>query len=807
MTRVERDRSLVFRVLRDEWRKGRLSLAGLSRGDRVLATAALSVIAVACLVIVASAAGVWALGPTTGVVGRYVDPDLRAPVDIPVVVIPLICIGLAVSAGTLATASIRNLAATARRALIPVILANAALGGMALTTRGATQVVADAVGGNPLVPRLVAFTGVVGIGSAVLLAGLVLVRPARIRSLAAVVAAAPYVTVLAAAMLAAGQHGKVAPLHQAIYPDFPPVLSLVGTVMAPLLLLVGLTSGMLFLLTLWQTATWSRASARQLGGRLGAHGMRLWWLLWLLLAMKLTWLVVGLNGALPLLLGGASAAWSNVRSDDAASWAYAAVLGLGAGRWLLGRTKQVSERRALRHAPVVAAAIGAFFLILAAIPIAVFVVEGVAPRSPGASLAAATTMGACLTDWPGAGFGSLLGCLGLQLPAWLSVYLLIVVVGALVAGLLIASRRRGDDAAIFLVALGAMALPRALAAARAAAPSEFPAFALLPAFNAPQAETMDIVVTLLVLALAVSWWIHRQSTVTPYALIVILVVSTLVIQGGSVVPTASIAAFAALAVVFPVLYELCFDSEELNAKAPGRATRVLTDLGVRTLALTLLAATVAVGLTNEASSTQQLAFIIFGLPFVVAVTAAAVTSPLDAAVAREVQVDGQPEDPVRKSRALQPMIAGVLIVAMAALIGSALQPQTRWLYPTSSERLATITTRIDAVGKAVPELVMAPDAATGERLQAVWDAEVVWLRENAAPDCATYVWRRWRQVLDRLRELALVIVATDAASAGVAPDDIEALRRQTESIPPAFSADAADLTAELSQAQEGCSAG
>ncbi|MEJ7748583.1 MAG: hypothetical protein WKF56_04730 [Candidatus Limnocylindrales bacterium] len=807
MIRVNGDRGLVIRVLREEWRAGRLSLGGLPRGDRQLAIAALSVIAAACLVIVAAAVGVSALGPTAGVVGSYVDPALRAPIDVPLVVIPLICIGLAVGSGTLASAAIRTGGSAARRALIAVILGNAALGGIALTNLGATQVVAEAVGAQTLVPRLVGLTGVVGIGSAILLAGLVLARPARGRSLVPIVAAAPYVIVLAAAVLAAGQQGTLGPFQQAIYPAFPPILSLVGTVMVPLLLLVGLTSGMLFLLTLWQATTWSRASARLLGGRLGAYGSRMGWVLWLLLAMKLAWLSLGLGGALPPLLGGASAAWSAVRSDDVASWAYAVLLALGAGLWLLTNSRPVTERRALGYAPVVVAAIGGFSLILAAIPMVVFVVEGVAPRAAGASLAAATTWGGCLTDWPAAGLGSLVGCIGLQLPAWLNVYLLAVVGTALVAGLLIVARRGRDDAAVFLVVLGAMGLPRALAAARATAPPDFPAVAMLPAFNAPQPETMDVVVTLLVLALAALWWAGRQTTVRPYSLIVILVVSTLVVHAGSVVPTASIAAFAALAIVFPVAYELCFDSEALNADAPGRGTRLLTDLGIRSLALTLLAATVAVGLASEPSSTQQFAFIIFGLPFVVTVTAAAVTPPRGVRGSSERPPVAEQPGRAQRNQPFRPILAGVLIVAAAAVVGSLLQPQTRWLYPTSGERLNELTTRMDAVGTAVIELASAPEAGTGEKLQDLWKAEVVWLQEHAAPACASPVWRRSRQLLDRLRELGLVFVATDAASAGVAPTDLQALMQQTETIPLAVQADAASFSEEVSAARAACAGG
>ena len=553
-----RPRSFVGPLM-SEWRTGHLSLSGLSRGDRLLAIAALMVIAGACGVLILAAFGERTVGPTIGVVGKYVESGIRGPLVVPMLVVPLVCLGVAVGEACVTAAAVRRGGGHVRRTLLALIVTNLALGGIAASTQGAIDAAIDLVGGNPLVSTLWRVTAVLGVGSAVALAIVVTLRPTLGRWLAPTLAAAPFVAAFITLLLAIGQQGSLSHLQRAVYPDFPPVYSLMAAVLAPLLFLVGLTTALLFLLALWQATTWSRASARLVGKRLGLQGGRHWWLLPGLLGVKLTWLALGLAGALPPMLGGASDAWSRIRTDDATSWAYAAILALVAGAWLLRARRPIGEKRALHYASSVVIAVALFFFVLAAIPMVSFAALGLLPTELPVAIPPDPALATCLTGTPRAAASSLVMCLGLWLTSWQSTWILLVVVVALVAGVVIGLRRPRDASSIFLLVLGAWALPRALRAAGITPPAELPGMASLPQLNAPQPETMDVVITLGVLVLAVLWWAERQRTVSPFALVVILVVSTLAIHGATFAPTATLAAFALLAVIFPVIYDLCFE--------------------------------------------------------------------------------------------------------------------------------------------------------------------------------------------------------------------------------------------------------
>jgi hypothetical protein len=765
-------------ALKAEWRTGRLSLSGLSRGDRLLAIAALVVIAAACGVLILAALGERTLGPTIGVVGKYVESGIRGPLVVPVLVVPLVCLGLAVGEASVTAAAVRQGGAHVRRTLLALIVTNLALGGIAASTQGAVEVAVDLVGGNPLVSSLWRVTAVLGVGSAVALAIVVTLRPTLGRWLAPTLAAAPFVAAFITLLLGLGQQGTMTALQRAIYPDFPPVFSLMSAVLAPLLFLVGLTSALLFLLALWQATTWSRASARLVGKRLGVQGGRYWWLLPALLGMKLTWLALGLADALPPMLGGASDAWSRIRSDDVTSWTYAAILALVAGVWLLQARRPIGEKQALRHASSVVIAVALLFFVLAAIPMMSFAALGLSPAALPVAVPPDPDLATCVTGTPRAAASSFVMCLGLWLTSWQSTWILLVVIAALVAGVAIRLRRPRDASSIFLLVFGAWALPRALTAARITPPAEFPGMASLPALNAPQPETMDVVVTFGVLVLAVLWWAKRPRTVSPFALVVILVVSTLAIHGATFAPTATLAAFALLAVIFPVIYDLCFDSEEINKPGPDRGARVLADVGVRALALTLFASALAVGVSASTSTTTLFAYFIFGLPFIATITAVTLTSRTGASAARDAR---RQRDQVW--RAALPVAAGGAVILSAALLAALLQPQVRSLYPTAHERVTEVEARMSGATIAADAVAQTLDDTAGEQLEEIWRTELAWIRENPPPDCAASLWANWRETLDDLREVGLAFAAANTLGVDASPLEVGLLQEKLTALP------------------------
>lgn len=198
--------------LREEWRTGHLSVVGLPPTERFLVVGSLLIIASACVLVVFAAIGGGALGPEIGVVGKYVGAGIRGPLRVPVIVVPLTCLGLAVGQAAVAAAAARTGGGRARRMVVAIVLTNLALGGIAATTQGAVDAAIDAVpAGNMLVSGLWATTAALGFGSAVAVTALVIARPSAGRWLTPVLAALPFLAVSMALLLAAGPEGRLTP--------------------------------------------------------------------------------------------------------------------------------------------------------------------------------------------------------------------------------------------------------------------------------------------------------------------------------------------------------------------------------------------------------------------------------------------------------------------------------------------------------------------------------------------------------------------------------------------------------------------
>jgi hypothetical protein len=781
-------------VVRSEWRRGHFSLAGLTRSERWLAVGALGIVAFACLLDVIAAFGNGWLGPTIGVAGRNVDPDLTAPVDAPIAVVVLICLGLGLGGASIAAGMMASRGRDGRREIVAVVVGLLALAGVVLTSSGATSIVVDAVGSASIVSALWIATGVTSVGVAVAL-GVMALRPEpRWRSLAAAIAALPFALVLAAGALGANASGRLNVVQQAIYPDFPPAISTLGAVTGPLFFLVGITAGMLLLLTVWQTATFSRAASRQLARIIGGWDRRHPWVLWLLLGVKITWLGFGIAGRLPALLGDRWQGWSSIASDDLGSWVVAFGLAVFGAVALLRARGRVDERSALRYAPVVILAVALFFLLLAIIPVTVLLIETVAPRAPGATLPDVATVSGCWSQALPRGPGVFVACLGVVIPSYLTVYLLLVVLAALLVGVAIARLRRGESTALFLLVLGAWNLPRAIGNIVATPPPELEWLAQLPHLNPPQPETVDVAVTVVVLALAVLNVGRSGKLVNPVALAMILVVSTLVIEGTSLLPTASFTLVAALVVVFPVLYELGFSAAADEQSEPaGR----LVALGVRAFGITLFVATVTLGLAAESTTGEQLAFLVVGIPLVITITAASLSTVRDNAPSLPSR--GAPVPAYAAG-----LLAGVAIAGGAAGLGALAAPAVSTVYPTAGEHLGALKQQINAVYGSVVNFGKDPGEDSGERLISTWSDGVKWLREHRPPDCAADAWRAWRISLNDVRHLGLAVDAALAPNAPGSPTERDALRGVLGSLPAEIAADFNRMHAELMSASDAC---
>ncbi len=263
--------------LREEWRTGHLSLAGLRGSDRLIARLAVGVILVACGLIVALGLGFILPGGATAVPGRLLAE--RAPVEVPTLSMALACMGLAAAGATVAVAASHPGRPSDRLPLIIFSLMFAGLGGLGLATVGAVAVVVDIVPSTPILVPAYTATSVLALVCAVALPLASLTRLRRRRWLAPLVGCAPFLALLVTIVLSSGDVGTLTPWVNAQFIDYPAVLPVAAIIFGPILFLIGSTTGLLILWTFWGTATWSRASARQVGTHLAHQAGRLWWLL------------------------------------------------------------------------------------------------------------------------------------------------------------------------------------------------------------------------------------------------------------------------------------------------------------------------------------------------------------------------------------------------------------------------------------------------------------------------------------------------------------------------------------------------
>ena len=280
-----------------------------------------------------------------------------------------------------------------------------------------------------------------------------------------------------------------------------------------------------------------------------------------LLGAKLVWVAVGLAGALPAWLGGASAIWSHSWNDGAASWAIAAALGIAFAALL-----------ALRPAldtPTVATGLVAIAVILASSAL-----QFVADTADTALRAWWDRERLPLLTW---------------FTEWWSDYSVVLTIGLLAAAAPVglAVFRRNRTIGVFLVLLGTWALPRAIAVAINLAEKPRGAVAdgtLVERHNRLgwiDLVSLDVAVTVAVAILAALWWRGRQRAVPPRALLFVLLGSTIATYTAQLLPdTFRAGRFFYLGIVFPLAYQFLLDSESLNERAPARSVRVLAATGL-----------------------------------------------------------------------------------------------------------------------------------------------------------------------------------------------------------------------------------
>jgi hypothetical protein len=582
--------------------EGRLRLGDLAPAVRWPGLAALGLVVVAALAILAEAFAIPLPGGTLQLPGRLVAEP--APVPVPNLAITGFLLGLAPASVALVASALVVPRRSTRAVILAVAGVNLSVGASALANLPLATAVGDV---DPIAPPAIAIGcgGAIAASFVVALGGLLppqdgLTRPAS--RLVTVLAAVP--GMLLAATYLVGLLGS-APMptpRPAGMEAFPDVLHIgAAGVAAPL---YGALSRILPLvlapIVLWEAATWARASRAELAAPIVRRVDRVPWLLLALVAAKLGWLALGYLGRLPASLGGAAGAWATSAGRTPVAWLIAAAFALAAMAWLARRTSPPISERGIR--PGMRFVVGGFT--------AGSVVGGVFVVAAGILLLLPVTGPFELAIRLGGLAGDLIQPLQVA-----------TVPVALVAGLVLL--RRGHVATGgFLAVAGAWMAPRALFVG-AVMVGIVPSDAVNPL--AVDLVTIDALITIAVAILALVLVAGRRTGADAGSLALVLVVSTLMAHGGTLVPAAFASVLVLTAVLFPAFRELVFGSRELNEPTPVRPARVLGSLGRLSAALLLVAGTRTIVAGGSDPGIERLGQLLFGPPYAALLVAAVVT--------------------------------------------------------------------------------------------------------------------------------------------------------------------------------------
>jgi hypothetical protein len=774
------------------WRRQRLHLHGLTGANRLLAALALGAILVACGLVLVSSVGAVLPGHVTEIPGRLMATD--DPVAVPGLAVLLGCLGLAIGASAIAAGSAGQ-GRAAGRLFVVLVLTLAGLGGLLLAMDGAVRLLASLVQrANPLVVPVYEVATLFAFVAAVAVAIAPVARSRWVRAAAPPLAAVPFLGIAAAVLLAGDASATLSPWVQAQSLDYPARLDLSSSIVSPLLTVVVSAAGLLALLSIWQASEFSKAAVRHVGTALAISGTRWTGLLAALLVAKVAWLGAGILGYLPPALGGSSEIWPAIESDDAFAWAYAAALAIGGLTWLIRDRRRISEERAQATAGRTVLLFAGVAFVITALPLVVAALAG-AGSDPRAGVPADVTLGDCARDWFPSGASAALSCVALALVPWQSVWWFAIVIGALAAGLWILRRAPSHGGGILLAAVGAWSLPRAIDALSALHPSELAWLGNLPAVDAPQPETLDVVLTVLVAVLAIGWWSGRQRRIDAGPLLVILAVSTLLIDGPSIAPSAPGALLVAVGIVFPVLYELGFDSGGTNRPSVDRTAVLLRKAGLRALALTVLAILLVIDIAALHESTQgRLGFILFAVPLSATIVAATVRRRLPIAQAASPQ------------RA-RPLVAGAALglasVVVIGGLGWALQPILAAIYPTPATRVQELEARFTSLDTAL-QAIDVFDPAVPASLQQRWTEERSWTTSHPPPSCAADLWVSWTDLLVDVRHAGIVIAAVTDQPVGAPDSEVAAVQAALQGVGAALGEHLTGVRTDLERAATAC---
>lgn len=507
--------------------------------------------------------------------------DIIAAGAIPRVLIVLSYLALSGAAATLAAGAVCEGATWRRVTLVFVALLGAAMAGKTIEAAKLIDTFRLVIQGRELVPAAVpdvlAALGWVALGGAVAI-GVAPVRVARrLGRWWPLLAAIPFVIGLCAYLVAA-----FATARGSGVPGVPQADAVVASAIVALLFGIGFANaGLLF----WQAAMGARAArdaSTPVAVRLGARPRALE----ALVGAKLLWVVLGLVGVLPALLGGGEDRWDASRGDGIFAWAFVAALLAAAGFWLV---RDRGDRLQGTGLIAAVAAITAGLLVALLLGAGALFGNGVASVAPG--------------SWTQRAF--------FDAGNWLAdrivlTQVITVAVAAPAAAVLVARAR--TTVSVFLALFAVWAIPRTICVA-------WEELADRPvSWGRVDLITFDVGLTVLAAVLLV---LARSGRVTidRALLALMLLVSTALAHAPWLLGAISETAAFYVGLLFAPLYLFVFGAAKLNEPGEDRAARVLRATGLAAGVLTLVTVQVAAEtLAPGKSSVGEFARLLIAVP-------------------------------------------------------------------------------------------------------------------------------------------------------------------------------------------------
>ena len=521
----------------------------------------------------------WWPGPVVRVPGRLLAEPTPGRLSIPIFVFCLLLLGIASAAIAVALAARGG--RRRRLGFVALGLSAIAIGSTLFSAGG----IADAAFGPDRggVPRV---SGAIAIASGVALMVFPSL-PIRRSWLAPLIAAMPAIATVVALVF-------LAPLSETLPfgtadASWPSRVDGAGLAAGALVGVVTMAASLIGILFLWQSVAAAGEVTRQVAAVSGGALRDRPRVLAALLGAKAVWITAGYLGLLPaLFIGRTAAAWSKARSDDLIAVGLALLFAVAVGVWLLrGARPRVTETGVPGAAAIFTLGFYLPFLLagiaLLLLPVVNLVGSGDAagvPEGPGladcvrAATSSLTDLDVCATRF----FRELIPYAGLT--TWL-VALVFVVLAVL--------RRRWLAVATASGAILVWSAPVAIDLLVHGVDNPGPIL-----YGKPELLTVDALLTVVVAILAVMWWTGRQRSATPYSLVLILVVSTLVANVGAFVPSGQAAIVIGAVLLAPIVYELLFESERLNRAGASRDELVPRVLGLQLAGLAFVVAAIAV---------------------------------------------------------------------------------------------------------------------------------------------------------------------------------------------------------------------